>query len=35
VHMGYASRNGGVIICVPNRVTVKLVNTESEYDAVV
>ncbi|MDR0975003.1 MAG: NusG domain II-containing protein [Ruminococcus sp.] len=35
VHQGFASKNGGVIICVPNRVTVNLLDhyMENEYDA--
>jgi hypothetical protein len=35
VHQGFASHTGGVIVCVPNRVTVRLTDTENEYDAVV
>jgi hypothetical protein len=34
VHQGFAEKNGGVIICVPNRVTVRLTDTETVYDAV-
>jgi hypothetical protein len=35
VHMGYASRNGGVIVCVPNRVTIRLSDIKNEYDAII
>jgi hypothetical protein len=35
VHQGFASENGGVIICVPNRITVILSDTEKAYDAIV
>jgi hypothetical protein len=34
VHEGYASKNGGVIICVPNQVVVRL-KEGAEFDAVV
>ncbi|MDR0943515.1 MAG: NusG domain II-containing protein [Ruminococcus sp.] len=35
VHMGRASENGGVIVCVPNRVTVRLTDIKNEYDAII
>jgi hypothetical protein len=35
VHMGYAHKNNGVIVCVPNRVTVRLVDIENAFDAVI
>jgi hypothetical protein len=35
VHQGYAHNNNGVIVCVPNRVTVRLLDEEPLFDAVV
>jgi hypothetical protein len=35
VHMGRASENGGVIVCVPNRVTIRLADIKNEYDAII
>jgi hypothetical protein len=35
VHMGFAGENGGVIVCVPNRVTIRLADIKNEYDAII
>jgi hypothetical protein len=37
VKMGYAGENGGVIVCVPNRVTIRLLtaDAENEFDAII
>jgi hypothetical protein len=35
VHMGYAHNNNGVIVCVPNLMTVRLTDTENAFDAVI
>jgi hypothetical protein len=35
VKIGKASENGGVIVCVPNRVTIRLSNVKNEYDAII
>ncbi|MDR0903941.1 MAG: NusG domain II-containing protein [Ruminococcus sp.] len=35
VHQGFAGETGGVIVCVPNRVTIRLSNVKNDYDAII